>query len=308
LSAVFSLFGAHWRVWILLGLLVSFIPSALSGVGQVLIYLGFGLDPWGPPANTTVTVNANTPPPFPFGSTPIDPLFFVLAGALTLVGALLGALEVAAIGIAARDAVLGQPVRVGRSIAGGIRRFFSVLATNIISGLIALLLFLPVGALVVATVANLPNALNGSSDAGAATASLLGCTALLVAILTLIASIYVSIRLVVAPYIAATERLGPFKAIGKSWALTHGQWWHTFLPILIIGLLSVVVVVPASFVQFFSYAGSAVIAIPLVSALIAPFSGLVTVIILYDLRLRREGYQAVAQQEGEPQPASTIQG
>jgi hypothetical protein len=308
LTAVFSLFGAHWRAWLALGLLVAFIPNALSGVGQVMVYLGFGLDPWGPPPSSTVTVNPDIATLFPFGSAAVQPMFFVLGGALALVGVLLAALETAAIGIAARDALLGQPVRVGRSIAEGFRRFFPVLATSIISGLIVLLIFLPTAALLVATIASLPNALDGSSDAGATTAGLLGCGTFLVGIASLIFAIYVNVRLVVAPYIAATERLGPVKAIGKSWQLTRGHWWHTFVPLLTIGLLSFVVLVPLSFVQFFSYAASAVIALPLASALIASFSGLTTVIILYDLRLRYEGYGAVMQQEGEPQAVPTIQG
>src|SRR5262249_15323969 len=136
LSAVFSLFGAHWRVWIILGLLVSFIPGALSGAGQVMSYLGVGLDPWGPPANSTVNVGSATPTLLPFEGTAIQPLFLVLAGALIFVAALLGTLEIAAFGVAARDALFGQAPRVGNSIASGLRRFFPVFFTSIISRLL----------------------------------------------------------------------------------------------------------------------------------------------------------------------------
>ncbi len=309
LGAVFSLFGAHWRAWLLLGLLVSFIPNAITGVGQVLIYLGLGLDPWGTSSSMTFTAGSTATAPVPFSGDVVQPLYFVIAGVLVLVGALLGALEVAAIGSAARDALLGQPVRVGRSIAKGLRRYFPVLGTTLLTSLVTLVILLPSLALIVVFFASLPGALNGSSDAGAATASLLGCLGFLLFIASAVLAIYVGVRLTVAPYISATERLGPFKAIGKSWALTRGHWWHTFVPILVIGLLAGVVSLVGSFVQVVSYAGAAVIAIPLLSALIAPFSGLVAVIILYDLRLRREGYAAVAQQEGEPQAApTTIQG
>lgn len=308
LGAVFSLFGAHWRAWIALGLLVSFIPNVLTGLAQVFVYLGFGVDPWGPPSSATISTSSTSLIPPPFNGPITQPIYLVLAGVLALVGLLLGTLEVAAFGNAVRDALLGQPVRVGRSIAMGLRRFLPVLVTSFITGLIVVVIFLPSVALLVVTLASLPGGLDGSSDTGATTAALLGCLGFLLFIASAVLAIYVNVRLAVAPYIAATERLGPFKSIGKSWALTRGKWWHTFVPLFVIGLLAAIVVLPASFVQVISYGGAEVIAIPLVSAVIAPFSGLIAVIILYDLRLRREGYSAVAQQEAEPQTSPTIQG
>lgn len=310
LSAVFNLFGAHWRVLVALALLVTLIPGALTGLAQVFAYLAFGLDPWGASPTTTATVSTGSTAiaPFPFSGDITQPAFLFVAGGLVLLTALLRPLEIGVLGIAARDAVFGRQPSAGRSLAGGFKRFFPVLGTSIVTGLIVLVIFLPAFALLIAGFASLPNALDGSSDAGATMAALLVCGGGLLAIPSTIFGIYVSVKLTVAPYITATEQLGPIKSIAKSWALTRGQWWHTFLPLLVIGILTALIAVPASFVQYISYAGSVVIAVPLVSALVAPLGALATIVILYDLRLRQEGYQAVAQQESPPQPAPTIQG
>lgn len=311
LGAVFNLFGAHWRVLITLALLVTLVPGVLAGLAQVCFYLALGVDPWSGSPATTATLSSGgstTVAPFPFSDGIVQPVYLWVAGGLALLTVLLRPLEITVLGIAARDAVFGRQVSAGRSLAVGLRRFFPVLGTSLVTTLIGLVIFLPSIALLVAALVSLPNALDGSSDAGSTTAALLGCTGFLLLIPSVIFGIFVSIKLAVAPYITATEDLGPFKSIAKSWALTRGQWWHTFLPLLVVGILSSLITVPASFVQYISYAGAVVIAVPLVSALVAPLGVLAAVIILYDLRLRQEGYQTVAQQEAEPQPASTIHG
>jgi hypothetical protein len=312
LTAVFALFGAHWRKWLLLGFLAASLPTVLVGAGQAVYFSGLGLDLWASPLVSPAATGTRISPFDPFGTNRDQFLMYAAVGtALILVGGILSLLQVAALGIAARDAVLGRPVRVGASLAGGLRRFFPVFGTSFLMGLVSYLVLLPaLACLGVAYYYLITTALNGSSDLGANTAAVFGFIGVVLIIPGIVLEVYLSIRWYVAPYVAATERLGGLAAMRKSWQLTRGQWWHTFLPGFIIGLLASVVSIPASFTQFISLGVYALIALPLVVAVTAPFSTLVAVIVLYDLRLRQEGYQAVAQQEGEPQPAPapTIQG
>ena len=122
--------------------------------------------------------------------------------------------------------------------------------------------------------------------------------------------IHVFVRLMLAPYIAATEPLGPMAALRKSWEITRRQWWHIAVPIFVVGLFVAVISIPATFVQSASFGVSALFAIPLVAALTTPLAALVKVAVLYDVRLRREGYAALASEgaaasaadEPEPNP------
>jgi len=59
-------------------------------------------------------------------------------------------------------------------------------------------------------------------------------------------------------------------------------------------LVVAIISFPFSFVEYGSYGVAALIVNPLVSALTAPLVALAAVSVLYDVRLRREGYASLA--------------
>jgi len=150
-----------------------------------------------------------------------------------------------------------------------------------------------------------PTSLDSSSPASAAF-TLLGCLTLLFMVPCIVFAVYVYVRLILTPYIAATETLGPVAAIRRSWSLTRRQWARVFWPLFVTSLVVAIISFPFSFVEYASYGVAALIVNPLVSALTAPLVALAAVSVLYDLRLRREGYASLASENvgEEPEPTS----
>jgi len=114
------------------------------------------------------------------------------------------------------------------------------------------------------------------------------------------------------------ENVGLGAALGRSWRLIEGRWWRTFL---VLFLMYILIQVVATALQAFLYLGqillSAVvssyvsIAISeatgiLVSSLVSPILQIATVLIYFDLRVRREGLDLfqLAQRVGASPPAA----
>jgi hypothetical protein len=114
------------------------------------------------------------------------------------------------------------------------------------------------------------------------------------------------------------ENIGLGAALGRSWRLIEGRWWRTFL---ILFLMYILIQVVATALQAFLYLGqillSAVVSTYLsiaiseatgilVSSLVSPILQIATVLIYFDLRVRREGLDLfqLAQRVGTPPPAA----
>ncbi|HEY8816994.1 MAG TPA: glycerophosphoryl diester phosphodiesterase membrane domain-containing protein [Candidatus Dormibacteraeota bacterium] len=114
------------------------------------------------------------------------------------------------------------------------------------------------------------------------------------------------------------ENIGLGAALGRSWRLVEGRWWRTFL---ILFLMYILIEVVAGALQAFLSLGQFVLqafvstylslAISeatgiLVSSLVAPILQIATVLIYFDLRVRREGLDLfqLAQRFGAPTPAA----
>jgi hypothetical protein len=226
----------------------------------------------------------------------LEVLDLVIGGAI---GVLIGGWAAAVLGIASRNALFGRAPQIGADLRAGLQRVLPAIGANILSVLAPLAIMLPVIIIYGVMLTQFrdilvnPNAIDSSSTAAQAF-TVLGCLALILLLPCSILAIHVLVRLILAPYIAATEPLGPVAAVRKSWEITHHQWWHTAIPIFVIGLVVAVITIPAGFVQSASFGAGALIVSPLFSALTAPLGALVSVAVLYDLRLRREGYAALA--------------
>ncbi|HEX5547898.1 MAG TPA: hypothetical protein VFX24_10830, partial [Ktedonobacterales bacterium] len=196
------------------------------------------------------------------------------------------------------------------SLRAGSKRAFAAIGASVLSGALVLLILLPVLVLYGILLTQFgdalknPNSLDSSSPAGAAF-TLLGCLTLLFMIPCIVFAIYVYVRLFLSPYIAATEALGPVAALRRSWNLTRKQWAHVVWPLFVTALVVAIISFPFSFVEYASYGVAALIVNPLISALTAPLVALAAISVLYDVRLRREGYASLATESVGEEPAST---
>lgn len=107
--------------------------------------------------------------------------------------------------------------------------------------------------------------------------------------------LWLAIRLTLSTPALVLERIGPARAIGRSWELVRGAWWRTFGVLL---LAMVIVVVIGLLVELpFRPSGPAddsmLLAGTIVSivfgAVTQPFLSTVTVLLYVDRRMRREG-------------------
>ncbi len=138
------------------------------------------------------------------------------------------------------------------------------------------------------------------------------------------ATIWVSVRLVLAPPVIVLERAGPITALRRSWQLVQGSWWRVFgiylLASFIVAMIASIIEIPFTVVEVFAggssflfpavghvhATGPSLIAVIIgaIGGIIAttctrPVSAGVLVLLYTDLRMRREGLDLVLQQAGQ---------
>ena len=314
LSAIFQLYGKHFGAWLRLGLVVVLPQVLLLGaLGAVQDYVG-GINPFAPisPSTTgtsSALLGAN-------GCTlqlpSISARDLVTIGAFTggslLLSILFGAWQTGAFASAGREAVLGRRVRVGAGISHGTRRYVPVLAATVLTQVCGLIWIVPGTVCLALALTDLNGANICDSQAllqthpTAATLDVVGFMLLVVGI---VATLLFVVRLAFAPYVAATEPVGPFHALKRSWQLTHGSWWRIAMVLLVVlfsvGVISLVVSAVASVLP----AVDLLVANPLLQLLVTPALELTYVVLLFDLRLRKEGFAAVTRAETETPVGAT---
>jgi len=134
--------------------------------------------------------------------------------------------------------------------------------------------------------------------------------ALLGLILLVIPGIIVFVRLSFASTVLVVERKKGRKALGRSWNLAKGHFWRLFGALLLAnimaGVIASILAIPGSL------AGAAVgpqgwpltaLGDSLASVLTTPFLTLITVLLYFDLRIRKEGFdiEVMAQELGSQQ-------
>lgn len=191
---------------------------------------------------------------------------------------------------ATAEAVSARRVRPLDALRHMGRRMWPALALAGLQGL-AIVLVLAAGAGLIALVA-------ANGDAG----SVVGLTLLLLLVVG-VPAIWLSIRLLFAPCAIAIERLGPFRAMARSWELSRGMFWRilgiSLLVNIIVGMasgtISQVFSFTAMLLAFSSSQLWTVLAVTTVStvvsaALTLPLTGAATALLYVDARIRREGF------------------
>src|SRR5262249_40945734 len=144
----------------------------------------------------------------------------LLVGVLTL-SAVFGALEASTLGIAAREALLGRRMRVGASLAGGLRRLPATLGTTVLLGIIFFFLLAPGITTFEVALYNLSGVDLCNPNVVLSDRVILGLVLNLVGLVLILPGValalVLTIRLGPAPYVAATEPMGPGQAIRRSW-------------------------------------------------------------------------------------------
>jgi len=294
LSAVFQLYFKHWTKWLALALCVGIWPGLLVGTALVVGLALLGLDPSGGYLSLIIS---------PSSSVSTSPLSSLQGqDQLVLVGLVAGSLvlllffvpwQVATLGVAAREAVVGRPIKIGAALAGGLRRLLPVLGVYVLEVLLFDVVFgvIAVAAVLLAFATGSTLDRSSSSVATLSAAAVLGILAL--ALVMYVGIVYLGVRLALAPYAATTLHIGPARALGTSWRLTRGNFWRTLGVLFIVGLVVSTLSNSISVVQLVSIPAAFLVLLPLVLGLTMPLSTLAAVVVLYDLRLRREGYSAV---------------
>ena len=109
--------------------------------------------------------------------------------------------------------------------------------------------------------------------------------------------IFLYIRLLVAPVALVVEGAGPASALERSWRLTSGQWWRTcgvqVLKVVMFLAAYVLIETPVFLLSLVAGpVGWLLLAIggSLVQVLAVPFLVVVTVVVYFDLRIRKEAF------------------
>ncbi|HEY1387788.1 MAG TPA: hypothetical protein VGF38_04520 [Ktedonobacterales bacterium] len=313
IGATFALFAAHWRSWLLLGLVALFVPQFVNGVVDAVFHVLGGNDLW---AGLSLA-SQGAAGGLGIGGATLPQGRDLLLSSLDLlmtsfVSVLISGWTAAVLGLAGRDALFGRAPKTGASLRAGFKRAFAAIGAGVLNGVIVLLILLPLLVLYGILLTQFgdalkdPNSLDSASPTSAAF-TLLGCLTLLFMIPCIVFAVYVYVRLILSPYIAATEASGPVAALRRSWNLTRRQWAHVVWPLFVTALVVAIISFPFSFVEYASFGVAALIVNPLISALTAPLVALAAVSVLYDLRLRREGYASLASEGvGEEQEPTSV--
>jgi len=125
------------------------------------------------------------------------------------------------------------------------------------------------------------------------TSAALDLIGFVLAIPTAILAIFLTGKLSLAPYIAATNELGPITALARSWQLTRHNFWRTTGVLFAVWIIDSIISTLLGGVSDGSVVLQFFVAVPLIQMLTIPYLSVAFTIILYDLKLRRQGFDAV---------------
>lgn len=205
---------------------------------------------------------------------------------------------------------LDQPVSIGDSIGGALRRALPLIVAKLLPSLAigaVGLLFFGVFVAFFGTLVGNPFSDTAFQNEPSGAAFVLGFLLLSVgSIVFLVLYAFVSVRILFTSQAVIAENKGPIEAIKRSWNLTQGYWWRTFGIFLLIGLLAALITSVPSAIFGTIYGAVALgpggapdfvqqqvfnsIINAVSTVLITPFSLIAYTLMYYDLRIRKEGF------------------
>lgn len=209
----------------------------------------------------------------------------------------------------------GESLRIG---LGRLPGFIGLGLLQVLAIVVAMLIVLiPVILLVVLATMSLGGSSTPRGAAAVGMGLLMFGAFLLAFILLLIPVLYLSARWIAAMPVLVAERLGPIQALRRSWSLTRGQVWRCIGYLLLLGLLGIVLVsVPSALLQqsVAAILGPRALGLStglstgigqIVNVLWLPLHTAATILLYYDLRVRRESYDLalrIGQMEAQASP------
>ncbi len=243
-----------------------------------------------------------------------------LLGLSLLVSALSGiGSQVAQVGVTkgAFDTYGGSPTRVGPSIRFAFTRLVTLIAVGLIT-LVATVAIIGIGA-VIATAVLLALGSNGRLLPGPGV-----FLWILIFVATFAVLLFVSVRWALVIPVLVVERLGAIDSLRRSWHLVSGSSWRVLgylLAFLVaVGLLSLIVTLPASFnVTFASFSSTRSLSAfidptwtaaltfvsTVVSVALAPLVSIGMMLLYFDLRFRQGEQVPQPGQSAQPNPQPT---
>jgi len=170
------------------------------------------------------------------------------------------------------DTYVGATGSIGGAMSFGLRKLFSVLWVSILTAICILGVAL-VGVLL----------MSGAQGSGSEP---------WIGIVMVVGIFFLAIRLVLAPAVVIVEDQRGTKALARSWKLVSGAWWKCFgalfLTGVFVGLVQWVIMIPVAQMTGHDQDLNALASI-LIGALLTPISIIVTVLLYFDARIRKEG-------------------
>jgi len=301
IGATFRLFGKRLGALLALALVVAALPSVAIALLDALVSQLSGVNPLAGapnPINELLQVaNGQSPAtttPATTAASPQDTAIGLLSLAAVILTLLVAAWTTAALTVGAREAALGRPISIRACAREGLMRMWPTLwALFFLYGLLAIIAIPGLG-LALAFVL-------GPNEPGASAQQITSADALALAI---IAGIIAAITLMIVAYLWSRFALYPTAAalglpqpLRVAFTMTAFGWWRIFIALLVVSLLTGGLTLAGSAVQLLSVAVATVLLGPLIQLVAGPLGALIRVGVLYDQRLRREGY-ALFQQEG----------
>ncbi len=237
-------------------------------------------------------------------------------GAYVLLLALALPIVQAAMARAVSEYYLGRRPSIREVYGFALRHLPSLLGVSAIAWLIIVAIWAAFSLALVAVI--LSTGLLGG-EVGAVLEPAFAITALLVVLVAVTAGLAAMVRLYAAAIVVVLEDCGAIRAISRSWQLTAGRFWTVLVVLgvlgLLVGALTMSVIWPFSFgAEYLVQSGVITLAIAeaIRSGLSAtgevtlqPLQIVGSVLLYYDLRMRKEGFDLVMMAEaiGRPQLA-----
>jgi hypothetical protein len=251
-------------------------------------------------------------PPFAQVISP-SPVGFVLMFVYMLLLALATPVMQAAVAKAIASYYLGAVTSFGAVYRFALRKWLTLIGVMLLMGLVvggvAIVCMIPVGLMIGAS--------GGMMGNNASLAILTGVMAVLLGLVALLAVTYVGTMLYFCGLIVVLEDSPAVAALQRSWSLVSGQFWRVFGTVLVLSLMvsiaRSIMVYPIQFglmllgenmllVTHAVTQGVGVVA----QLLTFPLMIAGTVLLYYDLRIRKEGFDLAAMAEAIGQPELAV--